>query len=109
MKKLFQKYPVFKYILESYVKSFLFVLVFFSVAFAILKFTGIYAWLERALDLKYNSLFVLVPLYGSVALAVLCLFIGILLYFYKYKRSSSKSDFYITFSNILNDKQINPK
>jgi hypothetical protein len=54
--------------------------------------------------LKYNSPFVLVPLYGFVALAILCFFIGFIVYFYKYKRTKTRGKFYKIFSNILNEK-----
>lgn len=104
MKKIFEKYPIVRYIIGSYVKFFLQAFVFFAVVFAALLFTGLYAQLESTLDLKYDSLFILVPLYGFAALAVLCFFIGFLMYFYKYKRSKVKSMFYKTFSSILNEK-----
>lgn len=106
MKKLLEKYLIVKYIFESYVKIFLCSVVFFTVLFAVLNFTGIYTQLESALDLKYNSPFVLVPLYGFAALAVICFVIGILLFLYKYKRNKTKSVFYKTFINILYEKPM---
>ena len=105
MKKLFEKYPVLRYIVESFVKFFLCSLVVFTLIFGVLEFTGIYAWLERALNLKYNSPFVLAPLFGFAILTVLCLVIGIILYFYKYKRPKLRSTFYKAFSCILNETQ----
>lgn len=104
MKKLLEKYVIVNYIIGSYVKTFVISLVSISVVFAILKFTGLYTVIERTLDLKYDSPFVLVPLYGFITLAILCFFIGFLVYFYKYKRSRIKGKFYKVFSNILNEK-----
>jgi len=103
MKKFFEKHVIVKYIMDSFVKTLLISLGAFTVLFAILYFTGLYSRLESALDLKYNSPFVLVPLWGFVGLAVLCFFIGFLMYFYKYKRPKSKSKFYKTFSKLLNE------
>lgn len=107
MRKIFEKYLIVKYVVSSYFKYLLCSVVAFVAIFATLVFTGLYSRMETALDLKYNSPFVLVPLYGFLALAVLCFFIGFLLYFYKYKRSKTRSVFYKTFSNILNEKQMN--
>lgn len=105
MKKVFEKYPVLRYIIESFVKSFLCSLGVFTLIFGVLELTGRYARLESVLDLKYDSPFVLVPLFGFAVLTVLCLVIGIMLYFYRYKRSKSRSTFYKVFSCILNEKQ----
>ncbi|GAE86817.1 hypothetical protein [Acetivibrio straminisolvens] len=107
MKKLLEKYLIVKYILTSYVKTLLISLAVVTVLFAVLMFTGLYAGIESALNLQYNSPFILVPLYGFAVLAVLCFFIGFLIYFYKYKRPKSKTKFYKFFSNILNEKLIN--
>lgn len=107
MKKIFEKYLLLKYVVSSFIKFFLYSLVIFSVLSAILVLTGLYAGIESALDLKYNSPFILVPLFGFIALSALCLFIGFLLYFYKYKRSKTTGTFHKAFSNILDKKQIN--
>lgn len=104
MRKLFEKYVIVKYIFTSYAKTLLISIGSFTILFAILEFTELYARIERALDLKYNSPFVLLPLFVFAALAVLCFFVGFLLYFYKYKRSKSKSAFGNAFSNVLNKK-----
>lgn len=106
MKKILKKYPVIRYILGSYMKVFIYSLILFTAAFAVLQFTGLYTQIENAVNLKYNSPFVLVPLYGFAVLSVLCLVIGFLMYFYKYKRTKRKSEFYKTFSGILNEKQM---
>lgn len=104
MKNIFERYLILKYMVGSYVKFLLGSFAVLTVIFAVLIFSGLYSRVETALDLKYNSPFVLVPLYGFVALSVLCFFIGFLMYFYKYKRSKTKSAFYKTFSNILDEK-----
>lgn len=105
MKKLFAKYPIVKDILVSYMYSLLYSCVFVGVIFGVLELTGLYRKLERVLDLKYNSPFILIPLYGFATIAILSFVIGFLLYFYKYKRSKAKSTFYKTYSNILYEKQ----
>ena len=109
MKKLFEKYAIVKYIVSSYVKTLLISLGSIVVLFGILALTGLYTRIESALDLKYNSPFVLVPLYGFIILAVLCFVTGFLLYFYKYKRSKTQGLFYKAFSNILNEQQDSGK
>ncbi len=106
MRKIFEKYLIVKYVVSSYVKSLLYFLLLFIAIAAVLIFSGLYSRIESALDLKYNSPFVLVPLYGFIVLAFLCFFIGMLMYFYKYKRSKTKGTFYKTFSNILSEKQM---
>jgi hypothetical protein len=106
MKKFFEKYVLAKYIVNSFLKTLIISLFVFPAIFFVLYYTGLYFRLETALDLKYNSPFVLIPLWSSIALALLCFFIGCLMYFYKYKRSKSKSKFYATFSNLLDDGKI---
>jgi drug/metabolite transporter (DMT)-like permease len=104
MKKLFEKHVIVQYIVRSFVKTLLIALGAFAVLFAILEFTGLYEGIERVLDLKYNSPFILIPLWGFIALAVLCFIIGFLMYFYKYIRAKSKSTFHSAFSTILEKK-----
>jgi len=101
VKKLLEKYLIVKYILTSYAKTLLISLAVLAAVFAVLKFTGWYAGIESALDLQYNSPLILVPLYGFAVLAVLCFFVGFLIYFYKYKRPKIKTRFYKVFSSIL--------
>lgn len=105
MKKKDEKYLVLRYVFGSYVKVFLGASVLLMVSFLVLLMTGLYAQLESILDLKYNSPFVFVPLFGFAVLAVLCLVIGFLMYFYKYKRPKRKSLFNRAFKNILNEVQ----
>jgi len=106
MKKFFEKYVLAKYVVSSFLKTLIISLIVFPITFSLLYYTGLYFRLETALDLKYNSPFVLIPLWGSIALALLCFFIGCLMYFYKYKRSKYKSKFYVTFSNLLDDGKV---
>ena len=101
MKKIFEKYLILQYVVRSYVIYLLCSLVLFSVLYIVLELTGVYSRLETALDLKYNSLFVLVPLYAFIGLSILCAFIGCLMYFYKYKRSRTRGTFHKSFSKIL--------
>jgi hypothetical protein len=101
---LFDKAPIVGYVLISYVKALLIALAGFTVIFAGLYFTGIYAKIETALDLKYNSPIVLVLLWGCLGLAVVCFFVGFLMYFYKYKRSKSKNTFSAALAKVLGGK-----
>ena len=108
MKKILNKWldkvPILKYILSSFVKCFIISVPVLGIIFAVLSFTGVYSKLESILDLKYNSPFVLVPMFTFIALAVLCFFIGFLMYFHKYKRTKSKSKFREALSDILDSK-----
>lgn len=105
--RLFDRVPILKYIVYSFVKWFIIMALACGVIFAVLLFTGIYAKVESALDLKYNSLFVVIPLYVFAGLSVLCFVIGFLLYFHKYKRTKSKSKFSKIYSDILSSARKN--
>lgn len=101
MKKLFKKIsagfhkvPVISYIVSSFIKSFFIAVGLVAVLYFIFWVTGIYASLETALDLKYNSPIVLVPMWAFIALFVLCFMVGFLMCFHKYKRGKSKTAFY---------------
>lgn len=109
MRKVFEKFPIIRYVANSYVKGLLCSLAALAVVFAVLILSGVYPRIESALDLKYNSPFILVPLFGFAALTVVCVFVGFLMYFHKYKRSKTNSVFYKTFSNVLNAEQGNKK
>lgn len=101
--RFFNKVPILRYILSSFVKCFIASVLICGAAYGILSLTGIYSQLESALDLKYNSPFVMAPMYAFAALSVLCFVIGFLLYFHKYKRSKSKSRFSTALRNRLDD------
>lgn len=109
IKRFWEKAPVLRYILYSFVRWFIIAVLFCGALYAALAVTGYYAKIESILDLRYNSPFVLVPLLAFAALAVLCFVIGFLLYFHKYKRPASKSRFYRALSALLNDRRKNGK
>lgn len=102
MKNILKNHPIIRHLIHSYLISFLIIGFSFVILYGILQLTGVYPDIERALDLKYNSPFIIIPLYGFAALAVLCFVIGFLLYFYKYKRSKRHSKFHKELSRILN-------
>ncbi|MBR1391336.1 MAG: Ig-like domain repeat protein [Lachnospiraceae bacterium] len=101
MKKILKKYPLIQITIKAFAKCFIAGLILSAGIFAALYLSGLYEQLERVLDLKYNSPFVLVPLYGFAVLAVLGFVTGILLYFYKYKRTQTKTTFYHTLSKRM--------
>jgi hypothetical protein len=74
-----------------------------------LSLTGIYGRLATALDLKYDSPFVTAPTIAFAALAVLCFFVGFLMYFHKYRRSKSRSTFGKALDGILDAEQLGKK
>ena len=91
--KLFERIPILKYILGSFVKWFVIIAFITGAVFGIMWFTGIYARAENMLDLKYNSPIILGLLILFAILAVLSFFIGFLLWIHKYKRPKSRSSF----------------
>ena len=98
---IFNKLPILKYILTSLFLWFFLAVAAGAAAFGILWVTGYYEKLERVLNLKYNAPFVTVPFYAFAALAVLCFFVGFLLYFHKYRRGKSRSKFREALQGIL--------
>ncbi|MDR2492357.1 MAG: hypothetical protein LBD25_02685 [Coriobacteriales bacterium] len=101
MRKLFERFPILKYLVVSFAKTFVAAFVILGVAFAVLAYSGIYFQIEAALDLKYNSPIVQAPLIVFPALAVVCGLIGTLLYYHKYKRTKSSSAFGKAFAGAL--------
>jgi hypothetical protein len=101
LNKILDKMPVLKYILTAFIKSLILTAAVLVSFCTVLSLTKVYDKLQSMLDLKYNSPFVLVPLFASAAIAVLCFVIGFLLYFHKYKRSKSKTRFNRAFTSIL--------
>lgn len=99
-----EKHLLLQYVLRSFGKVFLGVIVGSAVIFGLLKATGKYSVLENRLDLKYDSPWLTVPMAASLALALVSLVIGLILYFYKYKRSRTKSTFYNALQNVITDK-----
>lgn len=104
MKNIFEKYSIAKYIIGAYIKILLFSGVILGAVFVVLKITGLYAQIESVLNLKYNSPFILVPLYGCLILALLGLVVGALMYFHRYKRTKINSVFYKKLSQVLNQR-----
>jgi succinate dehydrogenase hydrophobic anchor subunit len=104
MKKFLEKHVLINYILVAFSKVFLISLVVMGVLFLVFQFTDLYEVLESRLDLKYNSPFVIVPMVGFLVLSLLSAFIGLLMYFYKYKRAKSKGNFSRALSQVLNEK-----
>lgn len=94
IKKLFEKAPLLSQTLIAMIKAFVIAVVLFSIVYLVLWKTGIYAKIETALNLKYNSLFILIPMGAFAALCVVCFMVGVLMYFHKYKRSKGRTDFY---------------
>lgn len=105
----FEKIPVAAYILISLIKSFFIAVGSVAVVYLIFWLTGIYAKLETALDLKYNSPIVLAPMWAFVALFVVCFTIGFLMYFHRYKRGKSKTAFYNAVAPALDHKNYKGK
>lgn len=103
--RLLDKVPILKYVLTAFVKWLIITAGTFFTLYIVLTLTKVYGKLQSMLDLKYNSPFILVPLYSSAALAVLCFVIGFLLYFHKYKRSKIKTRFNKDFTSILENAQ----
>lgn len=101
---VFMKVPVVAYVLKSFVVSLFIAGITAAVLFAILWKTGIYAKLEAALDLKYNSPIIVAPMWAFAALFLVCLMVGFLMYFHKYKRGKTKTDFYKAVAPALGKK-----
>ena len=89
-----------KYILDSYVRTFLFTVPFFVFLYLFLKLSGMYS----KLDLKFDSPLILLPLFASLALSVIVLLFGLILYVYKYKRNTSATPFYKAVSGAIDEK-----
>ncbi|MEY8238304.1 hypothetical protein AALA36_21880 [Lachnospiraceae bacterium 66-29] len=104
IRSVFDKVPVVAYALKSFIISFFIAAVVLAVLFAILWQMGIYAELEAALDLKYNSPFIVAPMWTFAALFLICLMVGFLMYFHKYKRGKAKTDFYKAVAPALRKK-----
>lgn len=90
----FEKRPVIACVLKTFIISFLIAFGIAVVLYLILRKTGIYAKLEVMLDLKYNSIIIVAPMLTFAVLSLVCLLVGFLLYFHKYKRRKTRTDFY---------------
>lgn len=89
-----------KYIADSYVRTLILCLPFILVIYVVLKISGVY----NMLDLKYDSPLISMPIFVSLALALIVFVFGIILYVFKYKRNTVKTDFYKAVSVFLEDK-----
>ncbi|MDD5934983.1 MAG: hypothetical protein PUC65_05350 [Clostridiales bacterium] len=102
---IFEKIPIISYALIAFIKTFLIAVISIAVLYLILWKTGVYAILETALDLKYNSPIVIAPIYIFLALFIISFTIGFLMYFHRYKRRKSKSAFYTAIAPAFNQKK----
>lgn len=93
MKALIEKVPFVSDAVKSFVQTFLIGLAAVVASIALLWVTGVYKKLEAALDLKHNSPIVMVPLWVMIAGFAICVFVGLLMFFHKYKRSKSSTVF----------------
>lgn len=89
-----KKVPVVVYALKSFVIWLLIEAITVTIFFIILWQTGTYARIEAMFDLKFNSPIILAPMWTFAALFLICLVVGFLMYFHKYKRGKTKTDFY---------------
>ena len=103
--RFLEKHLLVQYVLTSFAKVLLGVVIAAAVLFGILKAVGKYSALESRLDLKYDSPWLTVPMAAALALALIALVIGLILYFYKYKRIRTKSSFYNALKDIVNEKR----
>ena len=101
MNKIFNGIPLLKYVLTAFAKGVCIIAAVLAVLFGISYATGIYGRIETVLDLKYDSVFVTMPIILTAVLAVICFLIGFLMYFHKYKRQKSKTLFGEQFRNVL--------
>ena len=93
MKKILNRIPLLKYVVTAFAKGFCIIGAALAVLFAIGYVSGIYGRIENALDLKYDSEFVTLPVLLSAVLARICFFVGVMMLFHKYKRQKTKSLF----------------
>ncbi len=105
MKKFLERHLLIKYISDAFAKTLIVLVMLLGLMFAIFKLLGWYSRLETMLDLKYDSPWILVPLFAAAVLAMFSLLFGLILYLHKYKRSNAKSEFYKSLSFVLKDKQ----
>ena len=103
--RFMEKHLLLQYILNSFGKVLLGIVLGTALIFGRLKATGKYSVLESRLDLKYDSPWLTVPMAAALALALIALVIGLILYFYKYKRSRVKSSFYSALVDVVNEKK----
>lgn len=91
---------LFRYVLDSYLRAFIFIVPSVLVIFLILKITDIYSML----DLKYDSVLISGPIIISLFLAGIVLIFGSILYGFKYRRKSPKTSFYRSLEGVFEEK-----
>ncbi len=89
-----------KYVTYSYVRTFILCIPFIILLYIVLKLTGIYPML----DLKYDSPLISMPIFISLSLALIVFVFGVILYVFKYKRNSEKTDFFRFVGKLLEEK-----
>ncbi len=102
VKRFFEKHLLFYYMVRAFFKTLLISLLALGALFGAMKISGKYNTIEGMLDLKYDSPWIIVPFLIAAILAVLSFIIGLILYLYKYKRSSNRGGFYKALSDVLN-------
>lgn len=90
LKAIFDKMPILFDAVKAFGMTFLIGLATVVASITLLSITGVYERIEAALDLKHNSRIVMIPLWVMIAGCAICVFVGLLMYFHKYKRSMSK-------------------
>lgn len=81
---------LFKYTANAYIRTFLFSIPFTALFFGILAVSGMYG----RLDLKFDSPVLVLPMLASLILAAVVLIFGLILYVYKYRRTTEKTAFF---------------
>lgn len=93
LKALTEKTPILAGVVITFVQAALISVAVAGASFLLLWSIGLYDNLETALDLKFNSPLLLVPMWVLAAAFALCLLVGLLMYFHKYKRPKVESAF----------------
>ncbi len=101
VKNFLEKHLLIHYVIKAFLKALVISVAFFVMVFGFLKITGKYTIIESMLDLKYDSPWIIAPLIIATALAIVAFIVGMILYLYKYKRSSYKGDFYRSLVRVL--------
>ena len=105
IKAFFEKRPLLSDIIKTTLGTLLFTSIFVAAIFLILWATDTYSALQAALDLKFNSPVLLTVISVFGILCLVCWTVGALMYFHKYKRNKTKTDFYKELSPIFTKKQ----
>ena len=93
MKAISDKIPFITDAVKSFGKTLVISLASVVAFILLLMVTGVYEKLEAALDLKHTSPIITVPMWVMVGACAVCVFVGLIMYFHKYKRNKSKTSF----------------